>query len=969
MPEHPPLGKYFIAGFDQGDADHPIVKVRLDTRAGGYQVEPDYTPCPGRIPGLDLSNHILTDIEMTGGDQFAYWTYRILPGPRTYGYDVDEGTGIGTIKESHVIRVGPRGGVDYPVARSIVSTTFSSTATVVLSTATVVAPGTSAVVGATLNPTGGTQSTTVALLVLTTQVATASVVAAGSGYTSDSILTFVNDSATFTEAATFTPTLKVVGGSILAAGTLLTGLSALTLTGGTFSAAAQFTPTSLTLGAATITAAGTGYQSGDTVRAEGNTATTKATLTVGSVGLVSMTLNAPGTGITVGQVLTLQDDATTLGTATVAKVQAVATPVIVAAGTAMVAGTTVLTLVGGTGTHPTVTVTHTKVVGTPTIAVAGSGYTDGTQTFTVDTGTGTQATVSILVTGGIPGGAVTLLTAGDYTVNPTLAGSATTGPAGSGLTLNLVMGALTVALTTGGALTVVGGTYTSTGGGNDATLTISSYGVSAAASSFTISAVAFTGANPSAITCLGADPTFSAPVFGILTLTITGGGTYTAVAGAAFTTTTLTGSGTGLTFNGTFGALAGSITTAGSYTVTSETLTHASNGFQWTADYGVLSVAKLTGGSYTVTTTTCTTTTGGGGTGCTLGTIAYGVATVSVTAGAFSVYPAGVLTDAVTGATFTPGYASTSPGSSGGKTIVGVSSTSGFQTGFDVTFSGTNSVPSLNGTYTATVIDGTHFSVPAVLLSASTTGTVQLAAEIHRQVQIVNRTYSIQNSSQVDVTTLASAARTLTTLADWQFENKCLGVEQFLSSGASASYPEPGSVEPLPANIEFSHGFSYNPGVTVRMSGSPRLKLSATVNESYSYGSPTVIETPLRIFLSNIEILKIGGSFRAGKNIAINDDGSKVWVQNSVGYSVDYATDTVPACLTGSTFSAGAGIPAIGIPTVAIRCTPSSPTTYSHNQTFISDVDVSRGTMGLVKKVVVRLTTPATGGPQNYFVP
>ncbi len=121
---HPPLGKYFVSSFDQGDADYPIVSVRKDTRAGGYRVEPDYTPCPGQIPGIDLSNHILTDISPSGGDQFAYWTYRILPGAIAFGSEMDPQTNVNVWTQTRDIRARKarsRAGIYTPDTKQISS--------------------------------------------------------------------------------------------------------------------------------------------------------------------------------------------------------------------------------------------------------------------------------------------------------------------------------------------------------------------------------------------------------------------------------------------------------------------------------------------------------------------------------------------------------------------------------------------------------------------------------------------------------------------------------------------------------------------------------------------------------------------------------------------------------------------------------------------------------------------------------
>ena len=73
------------------------------------------------------------------------------------------------------------------------------------------------------------------------------------------------------------------------------------------------------------------------------------------------------------------------------------------------------------------------------IVAGGSGYTDGTQTLTLNSGTaGAQATVEVEVVSGVVDSINSILTTGDYTVNPD-ATSATTGGGGTGATLATTM--------------------------------------------------------------------------------------------------------------------------------------------------------------------------------------------------------------------------------------------------------------------------------------------------------------------------------------------------------------------------------------------------------------------------------------------------------------------------------------------------------------------------------------------------
>jgi hypothetical protein len=58
------------------------------------------------------------------------------------------------------------------------------------------------------------------------------------------------------------------------------------------------------------------------------------------------------------------------------------------------------------------------------------------------------------------------------------------------------------------------------------------------------------------------------------------------------------------------------------------------------------------------------------------------------------------------------------------STVVTTSAASGLVTGNSVTITGSNSTPSINGTYTVTVLSPTTFSIPVAVTTAGTTGTV-----------------------------------------------------------------------------------------------------------------------------------------------------------------------------------------------------------------------------------------------------
>lgn len=503
-----------------------------------------------------------------------------------------------------------------------------------------------------------------------------SVTAPGTGYTSVPTVTIATPTGSSPVTATATATLKAVGAAIAAGGSSYAVGDTVTASGGTSTQAAVFTLSGFALSTLALNAAGSGYAVNDTITLAGGTASTAAVVTVATVKLASVTPAGTGTGYVVGQVITLAGGTfTTAATVTVSSL-CVSGMTLNAAGTGYVVGDTVtlvegtfstaatatvstiklvslalnaagtgyapadvLKLVGGTfNDEGRVTVSTTKVV-SATIAVAGSGYTDGAQTFTVNSGTGTQATVQITVTGGVPGGAVTVLTGGSYTTNPD-APSATTGPAGTGLTLNLVMGVNTFTISDAGIYTVGTTTFTSSkdgGNGSGATFQTGVFGIQSftfptLASRGTYSDVPLTATSTSSGAGTGA--TFTSITAGVRAAAVATAGVYTEES------TTLTqsssGGGTGETFTGLFAINTFTITTAGVYTVTSSTFTQASTSgggsgatFQ-TATYSPL-LTITTAGNYSVLPSNpVSTTTSGGGSGMTL-TLTWGVGAVTLT--------------------------------------------------------------------------------------------------------------------------------------------------------------------------------------------------------------------------------------------------------------------------------------------------------------------------------------------------
>ena len=155
-----------------------------------------------------------------------------------------------------------------------------------------------------------------------------------------------------------------------------------------------------------------------------------------------------------------------------------------AAGTTMVPGTTTLTLVGGTYTTAAqLLVTRTKVVSV-TLLTNGSGGPVGIPALAPISGT-TGSGTKVTFQGGFPGnGTLTSVSltgfgangGGSYTTNPTnlasepLSGTWTVRP-----TVSLVMGVETFSISVPGLYTAPPTTFTSTGGGNNATFQNATY--------------------------------------------------------------------------------------------------------------------------------------------------------------------------------------------------------------------------------------------------------------------------------------------------------------------------------------------------------------------------------------------------------------------------------------------------------------------------------------------------------------
>jgi hypothetical protein len=140
-----------------------------------------------------------------------------------------------------------------------------------------------------------------------------------------------------------------------------------------------------------------------------------------------------------------------------------------------------ITLAGGTfSTAAVVTVATVQLV-SATINAGGTGY-GASQTFNVTVSGGTFTTAAVVNVTSDGSGVVTtvnsITTPGNYTVLPSLTGNAVTGGTGTGLTLNLVFGVLTVTVSNPGLYSVQPTTFTqgsTSGSGTGATFNNSTW--------------------------------------------------------------------------------------------------------------------------------------------------------------------------------------------------------------------------------------------------------------------------------------------------------------------------------------------------------------------------------------------------------------------------------------------------------------------------------------------------------------
>lgn len=336
--------------------------------------------------------------------------------------------------------------------------------------------------------------------------------------------------------------------------------------------AATFSPTMKLVGATTVAANGTGYAIGNVLTLSGGTHSTTATASVATALLASVSPAAAGSGYAPSGVLTLVGAATVAATATINTTKLVSVGVN-AAGTVYVP-LDEITLLGGTpNTQAVVRVDTVKLV-SATINNGGTGYDDGLtpSTFTVTVFGGAEtilATVSVTTNGS---GVVTttgVIVGGSYTTLPSLVANAVTGDDGvnhgTNLRLNLVFGVRTVTIIDPGDYSTNSTTFTQDSttsvAGTGATFNTGLFGVLTATPTNQGNYSTIPG-NPVATTGGGGTGATLTALWGVRTVTPTVAGSYTVLPSSPISTT---GAGTGATLTGSWGVNTVSVTNAGTY--------------------------------------------------------------------------------------------------------------------------------------------------------------------------------------------------------------------------------------------------------------------------------------------------------------------------------------------------------------------------------------------------------------------
>lgn len=267
-----------------------------------------------------------------------------------------------------------------------------------------------------------------------------------------------------------------------------------------------------------------------------------------------------------------------------------------------------------------------------------------------------------------------------------------------------------------------------------------------------------------------------------------------------------------------------------------------------------------------------------------------------------------------------------------------------------VTISGdSNTTPSINGTWPATVIDATHISIPVhvTAVAGAGFGNAGQTAPIYIEIQSQNDRQSIEIWSQVDTSTLAGATKTWSEWIDYPWPEVLLGIDYFADTGSSSTSLT--GTWPIPTMITWHYGNNFEAEVAIRTARYTG-KTPISTTKSFSI-LPPIPDAVLQIRTSQGELVMLGTSNETHDALSIGV--STTGLEESLSQSVHYKTASIGNVLTNG-FVTGTSIGA----GVTLKMNASSPSTFSVGATFIASCKVQDGRLGLYVKETVTVTVP-----------
>lgn len=227
------------------------------------------------------------------------------------------------------------------------------------------------------------------------------------------------------------------------------------------------------------------------------------------------------------------------------------------------------------------------------------------------------------------------------------------------------------------------------------------------------------------------------------------------------------------------------------------------------------------------------------------------------------------------------------------QTVLTVASTAGLRKGLQVTIAGnSNCTPDIDGRHFIVAVGtGTvtiDFQVTAVT-SGGTGGTLQLSAEVHREIVAAEGGTAVQISSQVNTASLATAGYAVDTQIDHQLADLLLDLIPENETADSTSTAD--GTFPIPTNITIATQFSSSSGVAPLLADGAAGKFAAVVATSYSYGQPDI--TPPAVSISAIAPITLAiSSISAAADAVVTVPSTAALIDG--GYYLFSGTDSSP---------------------------------------------------------------------------